>query len=400
MVHAAERTRRITTSASSAATQRARELTALGHDIIVLTQGQPDFETPDYIIEAATAAMRNGETRYTPVTGTVALRDAIRFKFMRDNRIDFTDDQVMASNGGKQIIYNALMSTLEPGDEVITSAPYWVSYIDMTKFAEGVPVVIECRGDNEFKLTPTQLAQSITPKTRWVILNSPNNPAGGVYTDRELSALANVISPYERIMVMSDDIYEHIIYDDQSYSTMASAAPDLVDRILTINGVSKAYSMTGWRIGFCGGPAPLIKTMSKLQNQSTGNPCSVSQAAAVAALTGSLDVVRERTAAFQVRRNKVIAMLNDVPGLTCQSPGGAFYAYPNCSELIGRKTPAGSIMETDRDVVLYLMECAGVAAVHGAAYGLTPHFRLSIAASTDELEEACHRIQAACQALF
>ena len=399
MVHVAERTTWIEPSASSVATQRARELRTEGHDIIALTQGQPDFDTPDHVLEAAINAMHAGETRYTPVMGTPALRDAIRFKFKRDNSLAYTDDQVMASNGGKQIVYNALMSTVEPGDEVIVTAPYWVSYPEMTKFAGGVPIEVLCREESEFKLTPEQLETAITSKTRWLILNSPNNPSGAVYSGHELRTLAEVLQPYERIMVMCDDIYEHIIYDGVEMATMADAAPPMFDRTLTLNGVSKAYAMTGWRIGIAGGPAGLIKTMSKLQNQSTGNPSSVSQAAAIAALIGPQNLVVERTKAFQHRRDRVLEMLNDVSGLSCRKPEGAFYVYPNCKGLIGRKSPNGKVMKDDRDVVMYLMEQGGVAAVHGEAYGLSPHFRLSFADSMENLEEACRRIQSACQAL-
>ena len=399
MVHVAERTTWIEPSASSVATQRARELRAKGHDIISLTQGQPDFDTPDHVLEAATKAMHAGETRYTPVMGTPALRDAIRFKFKRDNNLAYTDDQVMASNGGKQIVYNALMSTVEPGDEVIVTAPYWVSYPEMTKFAGGVPIEVRCREESGFKLTPEQLETAITPKTRWLILNSPNNPSGAVYSGHELRMLAEVLQPYERIMVMCDDIYEHIIFDGAEMATMAEAAPFMFDRTLTLNGVSKAYAMTGWRIGIAGGPEGLIKTMSKLQNQSTGNPSSVSQAAAIAALIGPQNLVFERTKAFQDRRDRVLEMLNDVSGLSCRRPEGAFYVYPNCKGLIGRKPPNGKVMGNDRDVVIYLMEEGGVAAVHGEAYGLSPHFRLSFADSMENLEEACRRIQSAIQAL-
>ena len=399
MVHVAERTTWIEPSASSVATQRARELRDEGHDIIALTQGQPDFDTPDHVLEAAINAMHAGETRYTPVMGTPALRDAIRFKFKRDNSLTYTDDQVMASNGGKQIVYNALMSTVEPGDEVIVTAPYWVSYPEMTKFAGGVPIEILCREESGFKLTPEQLEAAITSKTRWLILNSPNNPSGAVYSGDELRSLAEVLQPYERVMVMSDDIYEHIIYDGVEMATMAEAVPLMFDRTLTLNGVSKAYAMTGWRIGIAGGPAGLIKTMSKLQNQSTGNPSSVSQAAAIAAFIGPQNLVVERTKAFQHRRDRVLEMLNDVSGLSCRKPEGAFYVYPNCKGLIGRKSPNGKVMKDDRDVVMYLMEQGGVAAVHGEAYGLSPHFRLSFADSMENLEEACRRIQSACQAL-
>lgn len=399
MVHVAERTTRIEPTASSVATLRARELRAQGHDVIALSQGEPDFATPDHVIEAALRAMKEGETRYTAVVGTAELLDAIRVKFRRDNGLDYAAEQVMASNGGKQVIYNALMSTVEPGDEVIIPAPYWVSYVDMARFAEGVPVIVECHAENGFKLMPAQLEAAITPKTRWLFLNSPSNPSGAVYTADELKALADVLTRHERVMVFSDDIYEHIIFDGCEFATMAAVAPEMFERTVTMNGVSKAYSMTGWRIGFCGAPAGLIKTMSKLQNQSTGNPCSVAQAAAATALAGPLDLVHERTAQFQARRDRVVDMLNDAAGLSCLMPAGAFYAYPNCAGLIGRRAPDGKVMETDRDVVIYLMEQAGVAGVHGAAYGLSPHIRLSFAAAMDELEEACRRIQAACQAL-
>ncbi len=399
MVHAAERTTRIEPSASSVATQRARELKQQGHDIIALTQGQPDFDTPDHVIEAAIAAMKGGETRYTPVGGTPAMLDAIRLKFKRDNALDYAANEVMASNGGKQGVYTALLATVEPGDEVIILAPCWVSYVDMARFADGVPVVVQCLEENGFKLTPEQLEAAITPKTRWLILNSPNNPAGSVYSESELKALGDVLARHERVLVMSDDIYEHIIFDGRQYATLAAAAPHMRERTLTMNGVSKAYSMTGWRIGICGGPADLIKTMSKLQNQSTGNPSSVSQAAAVAAFAGPHEIVRARTAEFQKRRDRIVAMLNDCAGLTCTTPEGAFYAFPNCAGLIGRKAPDGKVMQNDRDIVMFLLEHAGVAAVHGAAYGTSPHFRLSFAASMAEIEEACRRIQASCQAL-
>jgi len=399
MAHASLRTQRVEPTASSVATQKARELIQAGKDVVVLTQGEPDFPTPEHVIEAATAAMRAGETRYTPVAGTPALRDAIRLKFKRENGLEYADNEVMASNGGKQAIFNALMATLDPGDEVIITAPYWVAYPDMTKFADGEPVIVECGDNSNFKLTPEQLEAAITPKTRWLMLNSPNNPSGAVYTAEELRALAEVLSRHERVLVMSDDIYEHVLFDGREYATMAQVAPEMFDRILTINGVSKAYAMTGWRIGIAGGPADLIKTMSKVQNQSTGNPSSVSQAAAVAALTGPQELVGERAMSFQRRRDRVVEMLNQAEGLTCRTPEGAFYAYPNIAGLLGRKTPAGQVIETDRDFVMYLMEHAGVATVHGEAYGLSTHIRLSTASSLDELEEACRRIQKACAEL-
>ena len=399
MVHVAERTTRIEPTASSVATQRARKLCEQGHDIIALTQGEPDFDTPDHVNEAALNAMRAGKTHYTPVGGTPQMIDAIRTKFRRDNGLHYATDQVMACNGGKQVIYNALMSTVEPGDEVILLAPYWVAYADMTRFADGVPVMLECHEELGFKVTPEQLEAAISPRTRWLFLNSPNNPAGSIYSTNELRALAEVLNRHQRVLVMSDDIYEHIIFDGRSFVTMAEVAPELFDRTLTVSGVSKAYSMTGWRIGICGGPAKLIKTMSKLQNQSTGNPCSISQAAAVAAFMGSQAIVLERTAEFQRRRDRIVEMLNEISGLTCRTPEGAFYAYPNCAGLIGRKSPGGKVMGSDRDIMIYLMEQGGVGVVHGEAYGLSPHIRLSFAASMEDLEEACRRIRAACQAL-
>lgn len=399
MVHIASRANRIEQSASSVATQRARVLRAEGRDIVSLAQGEPDFATPDNVIEAALRAMRNGETRYTPAAGTMALREAICLKFKRDNGLDYAPDQVIAGAGGKQILYNALMATLEPGDEVILAAPYWISYRDMTQFAEGVPVVVACREENGFKLTPQELAAAITPRTRWLILNSPNNPSGAVYSAAELHALGAVLLAHERVMVLADDIYEHILFDGLSFATMAAVEPRLYHRTLTMNGASKAYSMTGWRLGFAGGPADLVATMAILQNQSTGNPCSITQAASVEALTGPQGGLAERARIFQTRRDLVLERLAEAPGLVCRKPDGAFYVYPNCAGLIGRRTPDGNVMATDTDVALYLMEHAGVAVVQGAAYGLSPHFRVSVAASTAELEEACGRIVAACQAL-
>ncbi len=399
MVHIASRANRIEPSASSVATQRARVLRAEGRDIVSLAQGEPDFATPDNVIEAAIRAMRNGETGYTPAAGTMALREAICLKFKRDNGLDYAPEEVISGAGGKQIIYGALMATLEPGDEVILAAPYWVSYRDMTLFAEGVPVAVACREENGFKLTPDELAEAITPRTRWLILNSPNNPSGAVYSAAELRDLGEVLLAHQRVMLLSDDIYEHIRFDGLSFATMAAVEPRLRERTLTMNGVSKAYSMTGWRLGFAAGPVDLIATMAILQNQSTGNPCSITQAASIEALTGPQHGLAERAQIFQTRRDLVIERLAEAPGLVCRKPDGAFYVYPNCAGLFGRRTPDGRMIETEADVVTYLMEDAGVAVVQGAAYGLSPHFRVSVAASTGELEEACSRIQAACQAL-
>jgi len=399
MVYIASRANHIEPSASSVATQRARALRAEGRDIVSLAQGEPDFATPDNVIEAAIRAMRNGETGYTPAAGTMALREAICLKFKRDNGLDYGREEVIAGAGGKQIIYSALMATLEPGDEVILAAPYWISYRDMTQFAEGVPVTVACREKNGFKLTPQELLKAITPRTRWLILNSPNNPSGAVYSTTELKALGEVLLAHQRVMLLSDDIYEHIRFDGLTFATMAAVEPRLRERTLTINGVSKAYSMTGWRLGFAAGPADLVATMAILQNQSTGNPCSITQAASIEALTGPQHSLAEHARIFQTRRNLVLERLNETPGLTCRKPDGAFYVYPNCAGLLGQRTPGGKTIATEADVVTYLMEDAGVAVVQGAAYGLSPHFRVSVAASTGELEEACRRIQAACQAL-
>ena len=399
MAHIAERTTRIEPSASSVATQKARELKAAGHDIIALTQGQPDFDTPDNVKEAATAAMARGETGYTPVGGTPALKDAIQAKFKNENGLDYTHDQIIASNGGKQVVYNAIMSTVEPGDEVICVAPFWVSYPEMTKFAEGVPIIHECKAENDFKITPDELRGLINEKTRWLMLNSPNNPSGSVYTADEYRALGDVLMEHPDCLLMSDDIYEHIIFDGVTFTTPAAADPRLYDRTLTVNGVSKAYAMTGWRMGYAGGPEDLIKTMHKLQNQSTGNPSSITQAAVIEALTGPQDFLAERARSFQERRDLMVDRLSNCPGLSCMKPDGAFYVYPSCEGVIGKTTPSGKVIETDQDFVIYLMEEHGVAAVHGEAYGLSPFFRLSFAAAIEDLEEACRRIQAACQAL-
>ena len=399
MTHIAERTTRIEQSPSSLATQKARELRAEGADIVALTQGQPDFPTPDHVIEAAYAAMKRGETTYTPVGGTPAMKDAIQQKFKRENGLDYSHDQIITSNGAKQIIYNAIMATVEPGDEVIIAAPFWGSYAEMSKYVQGVPVIVPCQEENGFKLTAAELAGALGEKTRWLMLNSPNNPSGSLYTADEYRALGDVLVDHPRCLVMSDDMYEHIRFDGVDFATPAAADPRLYDQTLTVNGVSKAYAMTGWRIGYAGGPADMIGVMHKLQNQSTGNPNAVAQAAAIEALTGPQDIVAERACIFQQRRDFMLDRLNNCPGLSCMSPDGAFYVYPSCEGLIGKTTAAGKVIETDRDFVIYLMEEHGIAAVHGEAYGLSPHFRLSFAASMEELDEACRRVQAACLAL-
>jgi len=395
----AERTTRIETSPSSVATQRARDLRAEGHDIIALTQGQPDFPTPDNVIEAAYAAMKNGETTYTPVGGTPALKEAIQQKFRCQNGLEYEHDQIIASNGAKQTIYNAIMATVEAGDEVIIAAPFWGSYAEMVKYVGGVPLLIECREENGFKLQPDELEKSLSSKSRWLMLNSPNNPSGSLYTATEYKALGDVLDGHPKCLLMSDDMYEHIRFDGTDFISPAQADPRLYDRTLTVNGVSKAYAMTGWRIGYAGGPADLVKVMHKLQNQSTGNPNSVAQAATIEALSGPQEIVAIRAKVFQERRDFMLDRLQNCPGVTCLKPDGAFYLYPSCSSHIGKTSSAGRKIKNDRDFVMYLLEEFGVGAVHGEAYGLSPHFRLSFAASMDELQEACQRIHAACLAL-
>ncbi|VWX59172.1 pyridoxal phosphate-dependent aminotransferase [Sphingorhabdus sp. 109] len=391
---------RIQPSATLAMTAKVTELKAQGIDVIGLSAGEPDFDTPDFVKEAAIQAIRDGDTNYTVVDGTAALKQAIADKFARDNGLTYTPKQITANSGGKHTLFNALVATLDEGDEVIIPAPYWVSYPDIVNFAGGSPVIVEAGADQGYKITPEQLEAAITPKTKWVLLNSPSNPSGAAYSADELKALGAVILPHEHVMVMTDDMYEHIWYADFPFATIAQVCPELYDRTLTVNGVSKAYAMTGWRIGYAGGPEWLIKAMAKLQSQSTSNPCSISQAAAVAALNGPQDFLVERNAAFEKRRDLVVSMINDTPGLTCPMPEGAFYVYPDASGLIGKTTPKGAVIENDEDLVTYLLEEAQVAAVHGSAFGLGPAFRISYATSEDLLTEACTRIQRACAALI
>jgi len=395
----AERLSRIKPSPTIAVTQKARELKAAGRDVIALGAGEPDFDTPDNIKEAAIAAIRRGETKYTAVDGTPELKAAIAAKFRRENDLDYKPEQITVGSGGKQVIFNALIATLDPGDEVIIPAPYWVSYPDMTLLAEGTPVVVPCSENNRFKLQPEDLAAAITDRTKWIILNSPSNPSGAAYSRAEMRAITDVIKAHEQVRVMTDDIYEHLVYDGFQFVTAAQVEPALYERTLTINGVSKAYCMTGWRIGFGGGPAELIKAMAKVQSQSTTNPSSVSQAAAVEALNGPQDFIPAHNAVFKTRRDLVAAKLNECPGLTCQTPEGAFYVYPSCAGTIGKTTPDGKVIETDTDFVNYLLDAGGVAAVQGEAFGLSPYFRISYATATEALEEACRRIKRACEAL-
>ena len=390
---------RIQPSATLAMTAKVTELKAQGIDVIGLSAGEPDFDTPDFVKDAAIQAIRDGDTNYTTVDGTAALKQAIVHKFARDNGLTYTTKQITANSGGKHTLFNALVATLDVGDEVIIPAPYWVSYPDIVNFAGGTPVFIEAGADQGYKITPEQLEAAITPKTKWVLLNSPSNPSGAAYSADELKALGAVILPHEQVMVMTDDMYEHIWYADFPFATIAQVCPELFDRTLTVNGVSKAYAMTGWRIGFAGGPEWLIKAMAKLQSQSTSNPCSISQAAAVAALNGPQDFLADRNAAFEKRRDLVVSMINDTPGLQCPTPEGAFYVYPDASELMGKTTPKGAVIKTDEDLIAYFLEEAEVAAVHGAAFGLSPAFRISYATSEEILTEACTRIQRACAAL-
>lgn len=396
---AAERMRRINPSPSSMAAQRARELKEAGHDIISLTTGEPDADTPAHIIDAALAAMRRGDTRYTATGGTTALKQAIVDKFRRENGLDYAPSEIMASTGGKQVIFNALMSTIDAGDEVVIPTPCWVSYPDMVLLAEGTPRMVPCGPATGFKITPEALEAALTPRTRWVMLNSPSNPSGAIYSAEELKALGEVLMRHERALVLTDDMYEHIVFDGRKTATIAAVCPELKERTLTVNGVSKAYAMTGWRLGFCGGPAGLITEMVKIQSQSTSNPSSVSQAAAVAALNGPKDFLAFQAQRFQRRRDDLVARLNEIDGIECEMPEGAFYVFPSCKAMIGRKTPQGGRLASDRELSLYLLEAEGVATVHGEAFGLSPHFRISFASSDEALREACVRIRRACAAL-
>ena len=389
---------RIKHSPSNAATQKVRELRAEGRDIIGLTIGEPDFPTPDNVKRAVSEAMARDDTRYTTVDGTDEMKDAARMKFKRENGLVYAREQITVANGAKQIVFNAMMATLSAGDEVLIPAPYWVSYLDMALVADGTPVAITCSEDNGFKLTPAQLAAAITPRTKWLVLNSPGNPTGATYSRAELAALAEVLLRHPHVWILTDDIYEHLLFDGREFCTIAQVEPRLYERTLTVNGVSKAYSMTGWRIGYAGGPKELMRNMAKLQSQSTSNPSLISQAAAVEALTGPQEYVHLRAREFEERRNVVVPLLNAAPGLRCRMPEGAFYAFPSCAGVLGRQTPAGKLLETEQDFALYLLD-NGVAGIQGEAYGLSPYLRFSIATDLATLQEACARIQRACAAL-
>jgi aspartate aminotransferase len=395
----ADRVRRIKPSPSTSAADRANELRRQGKSIVNLVVGEPDFDTPAHIRHAAVAAMEKGATRYTVMAGTAELRQAIAAKLERENGLRYQANEIIATNGAKSAIYSALTVTLQPGDEVIIPAPYWVSYPDMVLASDGTPVTVPCPEENGFKITPAQLAAAITPRTRWLILNSPSNPTGASYTLAEYRGLAEVLAAHPHVLVMTDDIYEHIRFDGEHTPHLLNAAPQLRERTLAINGVSKTYAMTGWRIGWAAGPRDLVQALDTFLSQSAGNCCSISQAGAAAALNGDQSFVAESVAVYKQRRDATLARINAIPGLACRSPEGAFYLYINCSGLIGRTTPAGKRLGQDGDVVMYLLESEGVAVVAGTAYGLSPYFRLSIATSIDILQEGCTRIARAVAAL-
>jgi len=390
---------RVKPSPTVGMTGKVAELRAAGQNIIALEAGQPDFDTPEHIKDAAKAAMDAGQTKYTTVDGTLELKQAICAKFRRDNGLTYQPNQVSVSTGGKQVLFNAFIATLNQGDEVIIPAPYWVSYPDMVLLGGGTPVVVESSIEAGFKITPQQLEAAITPKTKWFLFNSPSNPTGAGYTRDELTALTDVLLRHPHVWVMSDDMYEHLVYDDFTFVTPAQVEPRLFDRTLTVNGVSKAYCMTGWRIGFAGGPEALITAMRKVQSQSTSCPSSISQAAALAALNGSHDFIAENNAAFVRRRDLVVRLLNEIDGIECPTPDGAFYVYPSIKALIGKTSAAGKVIETDNDFATALLEEQGVALVFGAAFGLSPNFRVSYAEKDEILEEACRRIKTFCDGL-
>ena len=390
---------RVQPSATIAVTDKARQLRAAGRDVIGLGAGEPDFDTPDNIKQAAIDAIGRGETKYTAVTGIDELKQAICAKLKRDNGLDYETAQVFVAPGGKPVIYDAMMATLNPGDEVIIPAPYWVSYPDIVNLAGGTPVAIETREADGFKLQPEALEAAITDKTKWFIFNSPSNPSGAAYSADELKKLTDILVKYPHVWVLTDDMYEHLVYDNFVFATPAQVEPQLYERTLTMNGVSKAYCMTGWRIGYCAGPLGLIKAMTKIQSQSTSNPTSISQWAAVEALNGPQDFIAENNAAFKRRRDLVVAMLNEADGISCITPEGAFYVYPSCAGCIGKSTPDGTLIDSDEAFATALLEAEGVAVVHGAAFGLSPFFRISYATSDENLTEACTRIQRFCASL-
>src|SRR5215469_7149736 len=397
MAFLADQIMRIKPSATMAVTDKARALKLAGRDVIGLGAGEPDFDTPDNIKEAAIKAIRDGKaSKYTAVEGLAELKAAVAAKFKRENGLDYKQSQITVGTGGKQVLYNALMATLNPGDEVIIPAPYWVSYPDMVLLAGGNPIAVTTTAETGFRLKPEQLEAVITPRTKWIILNSPSNPTGAAYTRSELKAITDVLVKHPHVWVMTDDMYEHLVYDDFEFSTPAQIEPKLYDRTLTVNGVSKAYCMTGWRIGYAGGPADLIKAMATIQSQSTSNPSSIAQWAAVEALNGPQDFIPVNNKVFKERRDLVVSMLNQAKGIECPRPEGAFYVYPSCAGTIGKTAPSGKPIDNDEIFVTELLEAEGVAVVQGSAFGLGPAFRISYAAKTTDLEEACKRIQRFC----
>jgi len=387
---------RIQPSATIAMSNKAMALKGEGRDIIGLSAGEPDFDTPDNIKEAAIAAIWRGETKYTAVDGIPELKKAIAAKFKRENGLDYKPAQVSVGTGGKQVLFNALLATVNPGDEVIIPSPYWVSYPDIVLLAGGKPVPVETTLEDKFKLKPEVLARAITPRTKWLVFNSPSNPSGAAYTGVELKMLTDVLLDHPHVWVLTDDMYEHLVYDEFQFVTPAQVEPRLYERTLTMNGVSKAYCMTGWRIGYGAGPEALIKAMAKLQSQSTSNPSSIAQWAAVEALNGPQDFIPRHNKVFKERRDLVVSMLNQAKGISCPTPEGAFYVYPSCAGSIGRKAPSGNVIGTDEDFATELLAAEGVAVVHGAAFGMSPFFRISYATATELLEDACRRIQRFC----
>ena len=394
-----QRLKKIQPSLTVSINVKANALRAEGRDVLVLAAGEPDFDTPQNICQAAIKAMNEGQTRYVPGKGTPALQQAIVEKFKRDNNLSYNLDEIMVGVGGKHIIYNAMMATLNPGDEVIIPAPFWVSYPDIVMLAEGKPIIVKCDASQDFKITPEQLENNITNKTKWLMLNSPSNPTGAVYSFNELKALSEVLLKYPNVLVLTDDIYEKIIYDDDVFSTIASVEPKMKERTLTLNGVSKAYCMTGWRLGYCGGPREIIAGMNKIQSQSTTSTSSISMAASVEALSGDQEFINLHNIQFKKRRDMVVENLNQIDGINCSIPPGAFYVYPSCEGIIGKKTSAGNTINTDEDFMNFLLESEGIAGVHGEAFGLSPYFRLSYATDEKTLADACNRIERACNNL-
>lgn len=399
MAFLADSLSRVKPSATIAVSQKARELKSQGMDIIGLGAGEPDFDTPDNIKQAAKDAIDRGETKYTAVAGIIELREAIAAKFERENGLHYSPAQVIAGTGGKQILFNAFMATLNDGDEVIIPTPYWVSYPEMVAICGGEPVYVQTSIETEFKVTAESLEAAITPRTKWFLFNSPSNPSGAAYTRDELKALTDVLMRHPHVWILTDDMYEHLVYGEFEFSTPAQVEPGLYDRTLTMNGVSKAYSMTGWRLGYAAGPIELIKAMDMIQGQQTSGTSSITQWAAVEALNGPQEFLKERRDAFEERRDLVVSMLNQCTGLQCPKPDGAFYVFPSCADLMGKKTEAGKVLETDEDFVTALLEQEGVAVVHGSAFGLGPNFRISYATDTDSLQKACERIQRFCGSL-